>query len=403
MASALFGFYFPTSIAGVISTPLSLGAFIGPALILLCLIKPSKWQWRRVPYLLFFFAFLLIFTIVSPFNYVSWGGLAPYILISVVFLVDFKSEAWGGGLFVDRLLLWIVVSVNIFIFVLGFGILVEDAYLLEFLGNNYQAISNSLFEQMVFWGLKPVTIFGSHSTAAFAYFSLFILSLKIIFVIGLSKVYKLFFLLSSFGFFVLNYLLFSNASVFVSILMLMTVIVVLNRIIHGPEKIIFYFLVIVGFLISVYYFDLSQLIFGDSRDNGILARYGSGGRLQGTYDYLLDNYFMPIGLSYSLDIALGDNFIAEYIIKSSVVGYILLLLLLWTWLRRHLIYRTAIMFFLFFLITDFAYPLLVYSRVAATLPFFVLVWSRLDSKSFLKKAVREHGDATSTSLKATNL
>jgi hypothetical protein len=167
--------------------------------------------------------------------------------------------------------------------------------------------------------------------------------------------------------------------------MLAAYAIYIRNTLDGPIKIIYYLGLFAGLVVNLYVFDILKLIIGDSVDNGILSRYASGGRLQNSYDYLINNNFIPIGFSYSPDISFGDNFIAEYIIKISIVGYIIIMYLLWTWLRRNLTWRSAVLFFSFFLVTDLAYPLLVYSRVAAVLPFFVLLWLRLDSGEFLKK------------------
>jgi len=144
------------------------------------------------------------------------------------------------------------------------------------------------------------------------------------------------------------------------------------------------------FLICAFFvfveFGLLKIIFGGSSGNGFLSRYTSGGRLQVTYNYLTDNYFLPIGLTYSTKISLGDNFIAEYVIKLSIFGYFLILYYMWGWLRRHLAFSVAMGFFCFFIVADFAYPLLVYYRIAAALPFYALVWCRLESNYFLKRA-----------------
>jgi len=387
IASALMGFYWPTSIEGKVSVVLSLGSAVVPALFLLLSIKLNKWQWARMPYLWLLFLIILIFTLISPFNYVAWGGAAPYILASLVLLTDFRCVREIEYFRVDKILVGVIFSVNIFILAIGFGIVVGDLSAIELIQKYYQSIGEELFEQMVVWYSKPVTIFGSHSTAAFAYFSLFALNLKMALSVKLNRVWRLFFLISAIGFLSLNLFLLSNTSVMMTVGMGVVFVLNVNKIMPAGVRVMF--IALLAFVATMFIVDMNivQLFVGDSKDNGFLARYNFGGRLQGTYNYLFQNYFIPIGISYTSEISLGDNFIAEYIVKTSIIGYSIILYLLWTWLRRHLDFHSTIMFFGFFLLADFAYPLLVYSRFAAALPFYVLLWCRLESNYFLKKSL----------------
>jgi hypothetical protein len=119
---------------------------------------------------------------------------------------------------------------------------------------------------------------------------------------------------------------------------------------------------------------LVQAIAGDE-GGGLLGRYLAGGRLQPTYDYLVSHHFLPVGLAFDESIALGDNFIAEYVLRISFFGYLILLGMLWMFLRANLHTRgQRVGFMLFFLAADIGYPLLPYPRVAACLPFFMLLW-----------------------------
>lgn len=386
--AALLGIFFPTSILGEISSTLSFIAYIGPGLFLLISLKLNRWQLNRAAYLLLLIVIILFFTIISPFSYVAWGGLAPYFLTFLLLLTDFRWVRNIKYFWIDRMLLWIVFSINFIIIIIGFGLVVDDSSATGLIQKYYQSINNDLYEEMIVWYSKPVTFFGSHSTAAFAYFSLFVLNLKLALSVELNRVLRSFFLTSAIGFSILNIFLLSNTSAMMAIGMGVVFIVSANKIMSAGARFIFFTLLVVGIVVFVIDLNIIQLILGDSKDNGFMARYTSGGRLQGTYDYLLGNYFVPIGISYSPAISLGDNFIAEYIIKISIIGYLIIMYLLWTWFRRHLNFYHSILFFGFFVLSDFAYPLLVYSRVAAVIPFYVLLWCRLESSYFLKQNLR---------------
>lgn len=386
VAAALVGILFPTSANGDISTPLSLGAVLIPALFLSLTIRLNGWQQARIGYLILLLGLVLLFTTISPFSYIAWGGAASYILASIVLLVDFRPASQFSDAKVDLYLILAVVLIDFCILTLGFGILADESILVEIVRQNYQSLSEELYEQMVVWYSKPVTVFGSHSTAALAYFALFVLNIKIFKSLSLPWVWRLFFLLSAVGFVVLNWFLKSNTSTAMAILMVM--FLAFKPIKLLPRTLLLALFPWVAVFVAVTVFDSSllQSVLGESEGNGFLARYTSGGRLQNTYDYLIDNYFLPIGFSYSPELGLGDNFIAEYVVKTSPFGYFLILYLLWGWFRRHLGSPRYVFFFGFFLLADLAYPLLVYGRIAAALPFFVLLWQRLDSENFLSKS-----------------
>jgi len=193
----------------------------------------------------------------------------------------------------------------------------------------------------------------------------------------------MFCLASAVGFLILNWALGSNTSQVMAVVA--SILVVLKLV--GPMSFEWRALSVAALLLAalVIAVDSSSvgLLVGGAEGNGFLARYAPGGRLQGTYEYLADNNLMPIGFSYSEDISLGDNFIAEYVVRTSPLGYAVVLYLLWSWFRRHLDLSQATAFFGFFLLADLAYPLLVYARVAAALPFFLFFWRRLESDDFL--------------------
>lgn len=389
VAAACLGIFLPSSMYGEISTLLSLCGAVGPALLLLIANRWSGWQKTRVIYLLVLSVIILISTLASPFYYIAWGAAAPYLLAFVILLTDLRTPAAVRPFRWDWLFLWVVILIDGLLLAMGFGILFESSPALGLIQIYYQSLHTDLYEQMVVWHLKPVTVFGAHSTAAFAYFSLFALNFKIALNPTPKVIWRLFCVASSIGFLVLNWTLESNTSQVMAVLASLLVMLKLFK----PMPIQWRGLLLVAFLAGALVIamesNLSALLVDDAGDNGFLARYASGGRLQGTYDYLAENNMMPIGFSYSQDISLGDNFIAEYVVRTSPLGYAVVLCLLWSWFRRHLDLPQAMAFFGFFLIADLAYPLLVYSRVAAALPFFVLVWRRLESRDFLGSCPRD--------------
>ena len=135
--------------------------------------------------------FMFVFTFASPFSSVSWGGFIPYFFILAIFLTSFKIEADKYGQSFDLLLIGILISINIFIFLIGFGTVLNVQLVIDLQSEFYQSIGDELFEHMVIWYSKPVTVFGSHSTAAFMYLVLFVVNLKLIEVIGVNTRLKI--------------------------------------------------------------------------------------------------------------------------------------------------------------------------------------------------------------------
>jgi hypothetical protein len=113
-----------------------------------------------------------------------------------------------------------------------------------------------------------------------------------------------------------------------------------------------------------------------SPDNGFLGRYTAGGRLQPTYDYIANHPFRPIGLTTDPNrVSLGDNAIAEYVIRGSPVLYLAVLLSLWLFCADALHRRSdRAAFFLFFVMSDFGYPLLSYARSVGLLALLAQIW-----------------------------
>jgi len=386
---ALAGVFAPTSVNGQVSLFLSVGSTLLCLFLVFVILINAGLPIRRGLLSLIILMFMFVFTFASPFSSVSWGGFIPYFFILAIFLTSFKIEADKYGQSFDLLLIGILISINIFIFLIGFGTVLNVQLVIDLQSEFYQSIGDELFEHMVIWYSKPVTVFGSHSTAAFMYLVLFVVNLKLIEVIGVNTRLKILIAFCCVQYFVLNLFLISNSSNVVAILMIFAVIFSAGSSLRIALSV---FTLILAFIFGVN--EVVQIDFEISRspDNGLLARYSEGGRLQGTYNYLIENYFRPIGFTYDSSINLGDNFIAEYIVKISIAGYILLLFLFWSWLRVHIGLKSSIIFLIFILMTDLAYPMLVYDRFAKLLPFFMLLWIRLNSDSFIlanKKIIKK--------------
>ncbi len=313
---------------------------------------------------------LVIFTLFSPFDYVAIGGVAPYILMLSMLSTRIVMNKSMWNKFATNLLI-----INVMIFALGFGVLAGIEPLVWIIEKFYKAYDENLYESMIVWYSKPVGVFASHSIAAVAYFSLFLININLSCCGVASKSIRSAFLVSGFLYLILLLFLFSNSSV---ILFVVSVAYLLYFFARKSKKTAIVLLMlslvvctclVLGGVLSDSYNQISEIFTYDA--GGFLGRYTEGGRLQSTYDFIIDNPFRPIGLTYGDNIMLGDNFIAEYIVKISFLGYLLILLMLYNWIRlngRRLLFIS----FAFFIAVDLGYPILTTVRLSGVLPFYFL-------------------------------
>lgn len=317
--------------------------------------------------------FLIIFTVLSPFNYVAIGGLPTYILIIILLSTSKNSLSFGQNQLIHILI------INIFIFILGFSTVHNNDTAVKFTESFYKIYDDNLFESMIIWHSKPITTFGTHSVAAVAYFCMLWLNFKASLMRHISNTLKLFFYGSVICYFILLYLLLSNSSILLLALAFSMVMIYILKRLTVIIKFLFGSLTISLILlvtnqvndVATYSWSVIEKIFSYDA-GGFIARYTENGRLQPTYDYIINNPFLPVGLTYSENLAFGDNFIAEYVVKISIIGYALILIMLYRWLSDW--YReSAFAIFIFFLIVDLAYPILTTFRLVGCIPLYILL------------------------------
>ena len=315
-------------------------------------------------------------TITTAFPYIAWGAIGPYVLLFALFVVD------AGASLATPISLKIFFVVSGCLLCLGYGTVLEVPVVMNLVENSYKAISEDLFESMIIWGSKPVGVFASHSIAAFAYFGLAITHYLILWS-GMVRSIRVISGVCAVGFVGLLPLLMSNSGFF---LFLGSVCLLLGDLLRrGGGK---WFLMAVPVAMLVLLLsplggaalelvdDAGDVVAGvlEYEEGGLLGRYASGGRLQPTYDYLLAHPMQPIGLAYSEAIALGDNFVGEYVVRFGLGGYLLVLVLLARFLLRWAVSAAlAVGLFLYFFAADLGYPLLPYVRVAGALPWIITV------------------------------
>lgn len=366
--------FFPSSINGeIVGFLTSIGQIFCITLLFL-IAKKLGFIKKNVEIALVVIFLITFFTLISPIQQITIGALIPYLGFLLVLSTDLTKVKIA---YIEpKILHGLIIGLLIF----AWGIILNIEFITKFEFNFYQMYSDSLFEEMVVWYSKPVSVFATHSVAAFAYFWLALACFKFRAVCThfLSKsiwfIYGLLFLCCI-------PLLLSNSAIGLTVIL---IFLGLRKLLSGRKKItlLLVFGVVVVLLSYaqeiVEFIDVSlnitNVITNDG--NGLSGRFKEGNRLEPTYNYLISNYFLPIGINFDNRLALGDNFIAEYVIRISFVGYMFVLLMLYNFLKRNLSSRSSVYFFLFiFILADQGYPLLTTFRFIFMFPVVVIMWN----------------------------
>jgi len=377
-SASVLGVFWPTSIGGVIIGYSSLiGSFICLGSIFFVSSLTSRLTYNLLISLAIIFL-LFVYTLFSPLTDINYGAIFPY--ISIVFLLSINLKGIDSQ--------WVTFTflfVSFFIFLLSFGILFEVNSVIKLIEAYYQQYYPDLFKQTVLWHLKPVSVFSVHSIASFIYFSFSSVYFYLFInenIISKKILYLVLFIL----FMILLPFLKSTASIALFILMIFIIIYY-----NFKSNIIVscIFSAVLVFSLAMYYqknmdsidekvqaasVGLSYL---SSNKNGFLGRYTKGSRLDGTYKYLLKKPLLGVGFTSAENIKFGDSFISEYVIRVGIFGYLIILFLLYYFLSRNLAdKRLVIPIFMFFLLADLGYPLLVTFKFVILVPLLILIFNR---------------------------
>jgi hypothetical protein len=375
--AALLGILLPSSLGGQLQPRLGLGLCAVAVLLFINTMRAGRWLGANGWLALAVLALFAIATATSPLPELALGGLAPYLLFLTALMVDTR------GMTAHRAAVAALLVCNVVVLMLGLGTVLDLSFLQGVTESLYKDFDEELYISMIIWSAKPVSVFASHSISAFCYFALCLLNFRLSRWQQLSWASRLAFRVCCFAFLALLPLLVSNTAL---ALFAPAVLWLGWQLLDRWQP----WLRVVGLAAMTLMVGVSTLAWlgmsaGDvmalvsvvtsEEGSGLLGRYVPGGRLQPTYNYLMLYPFRPVGLTMSPNLALGDSFITEYVTRISVLGYAMVLLMLWRWLKHNLDEPThRIAFFTFFLLADVGYPLLPYPRVAAALPLFVLLW-----------------------------
>ena len=320
---------------------------------------------------------LFLSTLTSSLSYIAFGAIPQYLVIFTLFSINLRKD-----IFSSKYIIYVFYCISCIIILFAYLFIFDFQQILQINESYYQAISQELFTSMIIWSKKPVTFFASHSIAAYVYFAFLFTHLKLFNYSpsSLSRIFTILFILAYMG---LLILLVSNTGYILFVGSIFILVIYFMRF-YTKQTIPILLLLCIIFVVEIYDYipaiiEMVNHIFL-SHSNGLLSRYTSGGRLDNTYHYIIENIFHPIGFTFdSSKISIGDNFIAEYIIRGGVFFYIIVLVSLYLFLKRNLLNQKNIKYFMFFfLLSDLGYPMLVYYRTVAILILLISIWNYSD-------------------------
>jgi hypothetical protein len=370
------GLYFPTSLGGESSNLIILVSFA----ILLGLLVYLAWRHGTRPGAIAFIALPIMVVMTactlsfSAFRF-GWGLFAGFGLLALFLALDLRSVRTGPFVRVA------FVIANLLNIACGIAIIVGNEWVSQFLSAYYSSFYPELVPAMLDLH-KPVLTFGTHSSAGLFLYLFFWLNWE---TYKLRKSHlALFFAVSEL---VLLLAVASFTSLAFAFLALAQIGIWLWK---RTRKI--FAMAAVGVVLmvppGVRWFqdnpENSQVLpqfagaLLDSDIGGPLARYGAGGALRPTIDYLVEHPLSPVGFATPSYIYIADSGPLEYLLRGSVLLLVLVYVGLYRFLRHNLASRKyALMLFLLMVAFETGFKVLGYFRTTCLLPFFVIYLNQL--------------------------
>lgn len=369
----ILGLYYPTDVSEHL-TFFSLSAYLVCLTLLAALTigRPGRPSAPLSIVLLSIVPLLLVFTGTSGLPTLRLGALAPYGLLSVLYLIDIRNillPRW-----VERL--WLVF--NIINIVVGAAIVLGVQRVDDFIIAHYSMSYDELLPNMLALH-KPVLTFASHSLAAFFLYLFFWINLEAY----KAKRQKLLMTFSFCYLFLILCLLSVSGLVLGSVGAVQLVFFAWSSI---QRK--FVAAAVLCVFLALAAFGSSKIRWKESLDvakeilqnpgNGLTGRFLPGGTMYYDLVYLKDHPFSPVGTSYRTDFMFGDCGPVEYLLRGSLPFLLIVYGGFYYFLRRNLISsRHAYFLFAVFLAFEFGITALVYVRTFYLLPVFVVYLNSL--------------------------
>lgn len=374
----LFGLFSPTSINEVIQNQF----YIFSSLIFLVVFigfVPKKMSSTSVLCFLAVNISLLIFTITSPFTELTLGIFPNFFILSLLFFCDLKTVTVSRGI----RSFFLLASAVLIIF--GLGVILQIKTITDFILSFYSSSYETLLSRMIAV-LKPVGTFATHSVSALFMFLFFFLN-----IYAYQKNKKPIYILFSVLFLIMLFFIRSNTSIFYLGIAFFLFFYLFRQ---GKKSIILFSIlatVVIYFLMSNYSllndtidnYDFSTIF--DSNANGLNGRYAKGSILKPTIDYILNNPFSPIGLSYSPNLYYTDSGFILYLLRGSIILMVAIYIGVFKLLYDNILNKKLALFVFFIIfIFEIGYPILINFRMLFFLPFLVILLNHLDNYLYVK-------------------
>ncbi len=376
VASALFAFYLPSSVGGVISRPLSVLSIAGTCGFLATLLAVSgrTAPLANVVVALGIMVFMGLFTITSPFEEYSPGVILLYLALTLLFMLDLRSLA-------SRRVDQAFQVVTIVSLVLGYALALDVGVVDQLMVRWYGAFYKELVSNMVGLFDKPVLTFATHSMAGFMIYLLFYMQLR-----GWQLRGQQWRLGAALGFLGLLLLLKSTTGLAYAVVAgAQLALIGYRRYLRGQPLVVVGLLLAVlagvvagGFDFAAQYDRVEDAVVGD-RIRGLWARYAGDGLLAGNFAYLSSSPLSPIGAGATDTLYLGDSGFIVNLLRGSVLLLVAVYGGLWLFFVTNLVDRpSATWVWVCTLLFEIGFTPLQYFRFLAFVPFLVVYLNSLE-------------------------
>lgn len=378
VVSALFAFYLPSSIGGVISRPLSVASIGGTCALLVVVLAASR---RLAPPLniaaaLGMWLVLALFTVTSPFEAYSPGVTLLYVAQGLLFLIDLRGVT-------SRVVDVVFQVITVVFLALGYALALNVGVADRLMVTWYGAFYPELLGNMVIIFNKPVLTFGTHSMAGFMIYLFFYLHFRAWLAQG-----GWWRLAAAGAFLGLLVALTSTTGLAFAVLAGLQITFVMQRALPQQRALMAVSILLaalagaaaLGLDAGTLLAQAEEAIVGD-RVRGLFSRYAVDGLLASSMKYLSESPLQPIGVSATDTLYLGDSGLVVNLLRGSLPLLIAVYGGLWLFLRTNLDDRlSAAWLWVSVVLFEVGFTPLQYFRFLGFVPFLVVYLNSLSSR-----------------------
>ncbi len=369
VVSALFAFYLPSSVGGVISRPLSIVSIGGTCALLAVILAAARLApLLNVAAALSVWLVLGLFTVTSPFEDYSPGVTLLYVAQGLLFLIDLRGVTSRA---IDAVFQVITVVSLVLGYALALNVGVADRLMVTWYGAFYP----ELLGNMVIIFNKPVLTFGTHSMAGFMIYLFFYLHVRAWLTQG-----GWWRLAAAGAFLGLLVALTSTTGLAFAVVAVLQVAWLLQRALPQQRALLAVAILLavvaaaaaLGLDVGTLLARAEDAIVGD-RVRGLFSRYATDGLLASTMKYLSESPLQPIGVGATDTLYLGDSGLVVNLLRGSVPLLIAVYGGLWLFLRTNLAdRRSALWLWVCVVLFEVGFTPLQYFRFLGFVPLLVV-------------------------------